>query len=62
MPEQPGKRLSLGSGVALNMKFGVDPVHILLDAALGEIELFRDLAVAQPLRYQLYDLDRKSVV
>ena len=38
------------------MKLGIDLVHILLDAPLGEVELFRNLAVTQPLRYQLHDL------
>ena len=56
MQEQHGKLLSLGSGVALNMKFRIDLIHILLDAAFGEKQPFRDLAVRKPLRHQLYDL------
>ena len=54
--QQRGKLCTLGAGVSLNMEFGIDLIHILLDAALGEIEFFRDLAVTQPLRYQLHDL------
>ena len=54
-PEQSGKLRSFGSGIALNMKFRIDLIHILLDAPLGEIELFRNLAVGKPLRHQLHD-------
>lgn len=56
MPEQRGKLSPLGAGVTLNMEFGIDLVHILLDAALGEVELFRDLTVGKPLPHQLHDL------
>ena len=56
LSEQLGKQLSFGSGVALDMKLGIDLVDILLDAPLGEKELFRDLAVAEALRHQLHDL------
>ena len=55
MREQLGKLLSLGSGIALNMKLGVDLIHILLDAALGEKQPFRNLAVGKPLCHQLYN-------
>ena len=39
-------------GVALDMELIVDGFDILLDAALGEEQLFRDLAVVQPLCHQ----------
>ena len=53
---KPGELLSFGSGVALDMELGIDLIDILLDASLGEIEPFRDLAVGKPLRHQLHDL------
>ena len=56
MPEQLGKLPALGSGVALDMELGINLIDILLDAPFGEIELFRNLAVAQPLCHQLHDL------
>lgn len=34
--KQINQYLPLGSGVALDMKFGIDLIHILLDAALRE--------------------------
>ena len=56
MQEQRSELLSLGSGVALNMKLGIDLIHILLDAAFGKKQPFCDLAVRKPLCHQLYDL------
>ena len=50
MCEQLGKLLFLGSGAALDRKFEIDLMHILPDAALGEKQLFRNLAVRQALR------------
>ena len=38
--------------VALDVELGIDLVYILLDAALGEKQLFRDLPVRQPLCHQ----------
>ena len=54
--QQRGKLCTLGAGVPLNMEFGIDLIHILLDASLGEVALLCDLAVAQALRHQLHDL------
>ena len=53
--EQLDQALSLGARLALDAQLGVDLVDILPDAALGEIQLFRDLAVAQALRHQSDD-------
>ena len=49
MREQLGKLLSLGSGIALNMKLGIDLIHILLDAALRKKQSFRYLTDRKPL-------------
>ena len=47
---------ALGAGIALDAQLGVELVDILLDAALGEIELFGDLPVGEPLGNQGGDL------
>ena len=47
--QQRGKLCTLGAGVSLNMEFGIDLIHILLDASLGEVAFLCDLAVAQAL-------------
>ena len=54
--QQRSKLCTLGAGVPLNMEFGIDLIHILLDASLGEVAFLCDLAVAQALRHQLHDL------
>ena len=41
--------LRIGVSAALDAQLGVELVDILLDAALGEIELFGDLPVGEPL-------------
>ena len=38
------------------LQFGVDLVDVLSDTALGQVQLFRNLAVAQPLGHQPDDL------
>ena len=47
--------LSFASDVALYMQLEVNLVDILLDAALGEKQLFCDLAVTQTFRHQKHD-------
>ena len=54
--QQRGKLRALGAGVSLNMEFGIDLIHILLDASLGEVALLCDLAVAQALRNEFGQL------
>ena len=54
--QQRGKLCTLGAGISRNMEFGIDLIHILLDASLGEVAFLCDLAVAQALRHQLHDL------
>lgn len=54
--QQRGKLCTLGAGVSLNMEFGIDLIHILLDAPLGEVAFLCDFAVAQALHHQLHDL------
>ena len=54
--QQRGKLCTLCAGISLNMEFGIDLIHILLDASLGEVALLCDLAVAQALRHQPHGL------
>ena len=52
MREQLREPPALRALVALDVELGIDLVYILLDAALGEKQLFRDLPVRQPLCHQ----------
>ena len=54
--QQLRKPPALGPGVPLDVELGIDLLDILLHAALREKQLFRDLAVAEPLRHQPHDL------
>ena len=55
LPER-GECGALGAPGAGKAELGIDLVDVLLHAALGEEELFRDLAVAEPLGGKRCDL------
>ena len=50
--KQVEQQLALRARLSLYLQFGVNLIHILPDTALGQIQLFRDLAVVQSLRHQ----------